>query len=350
MRSRPILPTVFALAAILALPATGMAGGNPQASFSTTLGGCYVQGTVSDIAGNQLRIKHRSANGALKKTHTFDVPLGVYEIGCPGPGVVIADSFQFFEGSATTPFRTFTVPELTLRTDRFNDRVSGTATRAAQVYLSASTCDAAFFGCTSFPAEPVPVDPTTQRFARNLPEDITGTWSFDVRWEKGGDSVWLHQRVAGILVRPGSAVVGRAGALIGRSVVVSVRRGQKTGIGTATTKQEARFSTTIRRSGSPMPVRAGDLVSSDIAADATLVVPATSISLDGGFVVGRCFKSRRVTVLLYDAGGAWKGVTSATSNATGHWTTTAAPSAGWRVQAWCANVRGDTIRLDLLAN
>jgi len=99
-----------------------------------------------------------------------------------------------------------------------------------------------------------------------------------------------------------------------------------------------------------MKVRAGDLVSSSIAGDAVMTVPATSIELISGGVAGRCFKNAPVTALFRNAAGVFQPHLTSATDATGHWAVTVGLDAGWKVDAYYGNANGDAIRLQLVAS
>jgi hypothetical protein len=194
-----------------------------------------------------------------------------------------------------------------------------------------------------------PVNAQTHRFSYHSGEDVKGGWSADLVWTKAGDTIHLVQRVAQLVVQPGSATVLGTGRRVGDVAAVAVHRGDTFGLAAPHTKADASFKARVKLHGAPMKVRKGDVVISSIAPDAIMNVPATSISLTGTGVEGRCFKNRIVTILVHDAIGGLQGWGSAPTDPTGHWTLDVTVNAGWIVDAYCPDAVGDAIRLHLLA-
>ena len=269
MRLRTLLPALLGLA-LLAPTGTAQAatpaGPGPSTSLSLSLGSCGLSGTATGIAADQLTIKHRSSTGALKASRTVDTSGGIWLVACSGPRIRGGDRLRLFSGDATSPFRTFTVPELTLRTDRANDRVVGTALRTSSIAVRVIGCDAAGFACTANLPQATPVNPDTDRFSVET-EDLKGGWRVELGWVKGQDEVSLTQQVAQVIVQPGQAKVDGWAQRPGVRVAVSLRRGQKMGLTSPVATTDAAFQGTLRRGGSPMTVRSS--MSSPPAAPAT---------------------------------------------------------------------------------
>jgi len=211
-------------------------------------------------------------------------------------------------------------------------------------------CDAAFFGCTTRPTVIDAVDPDTHRFVYTHDENITGTWSVALIWSRSGDTIRLDRRFQRLVVRPGSATVSGVGRTSGQSVALSIRRGQAIGLANPTTTADAGFSATVRRNGQPdegaqgrpgllehrrgrVPDRAGDQ-------------HRAGSRRRGGTMLQESTGERAVP----GADGSFQNVGSTMSDATGAWSDDVPVSAGWIIQAWCGNAKGDAILLRLVAN
>lgn len=341
----------------LTVPAgASAAGSEPAGSPTTTLrariGSCQFSGIAANIPGDTLVVRHRSASGALKATHTLDVSGGGWDVECPGPKVAIGDRIQFFQQGETTPFRVRTIPALVLRPDRVLNQIRGSVTGTPdKVEVEYDQCDPAILACTvAGTLTDIAIDPATGRFSELINDDLRGTTLVILQWFKGSDRIQLLQFAARLVVRPGSATVSGFGSKAGQKVSLSLRRGQAIGLASPTTTSSASFRALFKRAGSPMNARAGDRVSASFASDAVLTVPQTRIELVPGGVEGRCFKNADVTVVFYGADGELQDWTTVQSDDTGEWAVTATILAGTTIKAWCSNLRGDAVLVQLLAN
>jgi hypothetical protein len=330
-----------------AAPVSAGSGAIPGVTVSATIGQCGLEGKAENIGA--FRLKHRSASGALKATYGVNASGGTWGTMCSSPRIAGGDKLLFFELGHSTPFQTLTIPKLVLKTDRVHDKVRGTAPGVTTVSLSLTSCDVAFHGCTGRPSAHVPVNPITHRFTYSAGENVTGGWEATLVWTKGPLLVRFSQRTAQLVVQPGSATVGRTGQTAGQSVAVSVRRGQNVGLANPTTKSDASFSALVKRGGAPMKVRTDDVVSSSIAGDAVLTVPETWIELDGANIEGHCFKNRPVTVFVRDAAGGFQDAYMDSTDLNGSWSHAQVLQAGWTVDAYCGNAKGDALKLHLVA-
>lgn len=350
-RARTFVATL-ALALTASLAPSVASAGAPDVELYLAMGACAIDGTAEGINLDELTIKHRGADGKLKATHVADVSGGIIETGCPGPVIRPGDKLALIEGGETTPFRTFTVPTMRLTQDRVNDTLSGKVTGGvSEVGVRVSLCDAGLVGCTGTPQFQAPVG-GTGAFSVDAGEDLSGTTIVDLEWRKGGDSVSYIQRTGRLLIIPGSATITGAGSKAGQSVTVTVKRGTKIGSATTTTSANASLRARIKRDGAAMPLKAGDKVSATFSSDAKLTVPVTSLAYDGSkFADGRCFANGDLRLAVYDDTGLWQGFGSATAAADGTWSSeVGAVAAGWRIDAWCANAKGDAIRLRLVVS
>jgi hypothetical protein len=322
----------------------------PAVTIRAFINDCAASGQSDDITGNTLIVKHRSAAGELRASHTLAVPFGDWELPCPGPRIRTGDRLQFFEEGSVSPFREFTVPELRIRTDRVANRIQGVAPDSpSEVLMSYLACDAAMWLCNKTMAEPIDVDPGTGRYDEPAGLDITGTTKAVLIWRKGLDSAVLTQAAGRLVVRPGSAAVSGTGSKVEQPVALSLRRGQAIGRATVTTGPNASFSATIKRAGSPMKAKVGDVISASFSSDAVLTVPASSLGIVPDGVAGRCFKNRQVIVLVRTATGQLDKVLDTMTGPTGRWSVDMVPSAGFTVEAWCNNAKGDAIVQKIVA-
>jgi hypothetical protein len=342
MRFRqPFLAILLGLVSLV--PGTPALAGSPGVSLQLQIGGCRLSAETSNIPDNTLTVVHRAANGSLKATHTLDVSIGGFVIDCPGPRFRSGDKITLRTGAAKTRLRTFTVPDLTIKTDRGFDKVTGTTTGVTSVDVRFELCGVAGFGCTAFTEAEVPVNPTTHRWSVTSTEDLRGGSEVMVIWEKGSDRVLRLQRIAQVIVSPGSAIVVGTGRADGRAEAVTLRRGDRLVLANPVTNANAGFRTKLKRNGAPVPVRKGDIITSSVAGDATFVVPTTALEVTGDGVAGKCRRGQRLTVLLKSPEGNVVFGHLLQADATGDWSLTTALPAGGSVESWCATSAGDAI-------
>ena len=338
---RPLAAILLGLACLV--PAAPTLAGEPGVSLNMEIGACRYAAETSRIPDDTLTVVHRSAGGALKAKHTFDVSIGGFVVECPNPRVRTGDRIELRIGTAKTLLRTFTVPALTLTTARAFDRVKGKAPGVTSVSVEVTLCDVAFFGCTGLSAATVPVDPSTRAWSYTTDEDAKGGSYATVRWAKGSDQVYRTQRFAQLIVTPGSATVRGTGRTDGIRETVSLRRGDRLGSATPRTTPTAGFSATLKRSGAPMKVKAGDVLSSTIAGDATVTVFPTSLRLVPGGVEGTCRKNGAVTVMVRNADGAVFFGYQPLVDGSGHWEVSDTLPIGGTVESFCATKAGDVV-------
>jgi hypothetical protein len=324
-------------------PGAPTLAGEPAVKLQVEINACNYSGDTSGIPDDTLTVIHRSSGGALKAKRTFDVSGAGFSVGCPGPRVRTGDRLELRTGAAKTLLRTFIVPALTIATARAFDRVSGKAPGVTSVTVQVVICDVAFFGCTGSIEEAVSVNPSTRKWTFTSPDEVKGGAYATVTWAKGGDKVSRTQRFAQLLVRPGSAMVVGVGRTSGIKEVVSLRRGDRLGSANPRTTASATFSATIKRSGTPMKVKTGDVLSSTIAGDATVTVFPTSLSQGVGGLEGTCRKNGAVTVMIRSAEGEVLFGYTPDVGTDGGWELDVALPVGGSVEAFCATKAGDAI-------
>ena len=170
-------------------------------------------------------------------------------------------------------------------------------------------------------------------------------------WAKGIDSVLLAQWAPRLVIESGRPTVTGTGAKAGQEVTVSVKRGSRVGTGTATARVNGDFTARITRNGSPMKLKAGDVVSAGFSTDAKLTVPVMTLAYDGltEIASGRCFTNSLLDVVVRTSEGRYENANRVTSTATGEWqASVGSTGAGWTLSAWCPNARGDEVKTTLL--
>jgi hypothetical protein len=151
-------------------------------------------------------------------------------------------------------------------------------------------------------------------------------------------------------VRIGSATVTGVGPRARATATVSLRRDGSTTTASRKTAQDASFSVSLKRAGAPLKVRAGDRISSTIAGNASMTVPAVPITVTPGGATGTCFKQQQYNVILRAADGSYMAGASGTTGTNGTWDLGTAIQAGWTVHVWCANGKGDVVRRSVVVN
>lgn len=343
MRARPLLPAITALA--LLLPATPALAGSPtpKANVDVTINDCDFTGEASLTSGNQLIVKHTSASGALRAKHTVTVDGGDWAVDCPGPKVRPGDKLILTQKGSATPFRTFTVPALTITTDRVRNRVSGNAPGVSSVDILLTGCDVTGTACTSGLTAGVPVAPGTGAYTEVTMDDLLGGAWATVVWRKNADTVKRDQHFAQVIVRPGKAAISGFGRTSGIQASVTVRRAGTNAVGTTTTGPDAAFTTTAKRNGAKRTVKVGDKITSTVASDASFTVPTTSLTPIVGGVEGTCAANGSVGVLYRALTGEINFSFHPLVEGDGHWEVLQSVPADTIVEAWCATDAGDAI-------
>jgi hypothetical protein len=346
----PVALSAAALAIASLLPATPVVAGpppKPTISVQGVLHSCFVSGSTSLGGGDTLVIKHRRADGTLRTTHTIPLTGGSWVIPCPNPRLAPGDKLQFFEQGETTPFRVFTVPRLRLTLDRVADKIRGAAPGTPdEVSLLVTTCTSAGSDCEPDPIVPITPGPDGGTFSRSRP--ISARNAATLYWTRGADSIELWVYAARLLVMPGRPTVLGWGGTIGERVKVTLTRGTRIGTARPKVDESGFFEGTIRRNGSPMTIKVGDVISAPIASDATLKVPPFNLWTSEDAINGRCFKGGEIDLrVLTSEGGLLAEGTAQAESEFGTWTReTGLLERGRQIQAWCANKKGDILYLE----
>lgn len=346
----PVALSAAALAIASLLPTTPALAGpppTPTVSVQGVIGTCNLSGSTSLGAGDTLVIKHRRADGTLRATHTRPLSSGSWNVFCTNPRLAPGDKLQFFEQSETTPFRVFTVPRLQLTLDRVTDQVRGAAPGSPDtVSLVVSTCTIQGGDCEPGPTLSITPAPGDGGFRRSRP--ISSRTTATLTWTRGADTIQRRAYAARLLVVPGTAAVLGWGGTIGERVKVTLTRGTRTGTANPKVDGNGLFQAAIRRNGALMTIKVGDVISSPVAADATLKVPPFNLWTSEGAVNGRCFKGGEVYFMIFNSESRYLGKGTAQAESEfGTWTQeTDLLQPGGKVQAWCANKKGDVLLLD----
>jgi hypothetical protein len=246
------------------------------------------------------------------------------------------------------------VPRLTIAVDRVTDVLSGEGPPNSQVRVAVQQCAPGLGICAAGLVDTVPTgaDGSYSHDASGL-GDLDGWGAGAVRWETPLEDAFVQRfRLAPYLVvAAGSAVVDGVGTP-GAVLHVQLRRsGQIRARATATpVGPDGRWQATFRRDGQPVPVKVGDRVTSDLAADADLFVRAVSIQADLGAdtAAGRCYPNGLLGVRFYRPNGTERVGARAygLADAGGDFSLTDLGflGHGWSMRLLCANAAGDTVR------
>lgn len=340
-------------ALILALVAAGPAVAASPAGFSVSVEGRLGRCALTGLAGAvnlTFDLEHRARSGALRDTYqvTSDSD-GRWTASCFAQPLLGGDTLAFSTVGSSAPFKTITVPRIRLTLDRVGDRITGRSPGDATPDIALDRCGPAGLGCVEVDTFDGLADPTTGAFAWDLGRDVRGAWRARMIVQVGFDRWHLDRLFPFVQVTLGSATVAGDGAPFLGPVSVGLRRGTKTGTMSTTADRGGFFSGTIRRAGTPMKVRTGDVISSGLAADVRFTIPVASIALEPGVVSGRCFPRQRVIVRGTSGDGFTIEQTSVIASTVGAWAVTLAFASGWSVDAYCATRRGDVLVLRAVA-
>lgn len=279
-----------ALVMMATVPTIASAATRPI-TFFAFIGDECIQGNASD--GAIVHVVWRDADGTLKanKTLTADGSNDGYFSACgSGPDVVVekGDRLRANDGTST---HSLVVPELTAQGNRVRDVYKGRGPAGQYVKLICAFSNG--------------FEPCMQTWKIRV--NAEGQWSFKPGWDVGagetmllqwksavGDAIITIATPAILTVRIGSAhLVGvtRDGA----PAAIVLRRGPSFDIrattNVASSPVDGEFTGKLRnQAGNKVNVRAGDLISSDIAPDLEWIVPDIQASGDSstGHVTGRC--------------------------------------------------------------
>lgn len=279
---------IATLALVAACLATGPASAAPRFTFEARLGDPCLAGTGPADASLTVTL---SRGGTVRQTMLTDTETDGVWFGCFDAGMVrVGDVIRATDGAVA---RWWTVPNLTIVTDRATDIASGKAPRGGIRWLYALSC-AGFGSCGAY----------------STPIAVTGSggWSVDLASHmdlRGGDDLqleWLSASGDSLIGRaevPYLRVWGQHGTVSGvgvpkQPVTVTLRTSAGTVRATAhatASGQDATFSGTFKNTAgvTVVPV-VGDRITADLASDATMLWSAITVKASAAtdIVSGSC--------------------------------------------------------------
>jgi len=153
------------------LAVTSLAAAADAASFSIVFR-VDAETSVTGTASHDFRIQHRGTGGAV--VQQFDVDIagnGQYEV-CFDDDMSAGHQLRAFRKSGG-PKVSFTIPMLTVRTDRVADKVKGSAPANKQVKVRLYDCSRLTFMCVHKGTATVPVN-KAGKYARDMTSIFDG--------------------------------------------------------------------------------------------------------------------------------------------------------------------------------
>ena len=317
----------------------------PWVSVTGIIGTCNLSGSASLGTDASFRIKHRRADGSLIKTTTVVPVAGQWELPCPGPAVTAGQRVEFFRGSETTPFRVFRVPRFEFLPDRAKEILRGVATRKPDtVGVTVSACDPSGTDCEKIADANVEPSPSTGAWSLPI-GDLRGGDRLSALWSKGMDNLYASGAVGQLVVTPGRRAITGGAPTPGRTVTVTLRRGSWTATGRTTVDVFGTFSVVLRRNGTRITPKVGDVVTADVASDAKVTVPSSFLTSGESDILGRCFKNALVTIIVRDPDGRPTHTSTQVAFEDGSFGDPYVLGPDERFDAYCANQRGDVLHL-----
>jgi hypothetical protein len=346
-RATAVATALLALAWLVPSAPAAAASAAPTIWVRGTLGSCDYNGFAGG-AGNVIVVRHRKADGTLRKKHTVEIqPGGLWSVACPGPTLASGDELRVYSESGQTLYYTLTIPALNLVLDRVGNVVKGRFPGGAdEVWLDRGFCDVATFVCDLQKQDELTA-PDGDTFDLVGPVDAAD-WAV-LEWWRGGDRIQRVSSAARLVVKPGTSKVQAMGGTFGKQVFVTLKRGAKIGRGSAKIGPDRFAKVTIRRNGAPMSIKVGDVISASVASDAKLTVPPFNLYPTEDAINGRCFKGGSVAYRI--TSGAGQVLSEGTTTGDPGFGTWSHPEAnlqsGNKVAAWCANAKGDVLELHI---
>ena len=282
------------------LPAVAAAATKPT-KFDVVIGDECVSGVGIDDA--TLKLVWRDSAGGLKAKVTMSIsPSGTWEYCSASEVIQAGDRVKATVGSIT---HLLIIPELTLFQNRVTDIYKGRGPAGQMVRLICGLSNG--------------FEPCVQTWRIRV--NAEGKWSYKPGWDVlGRDNMYLRWRseagdkVNVISIAPYvTATIGKAGFIWatrpGASATVVIRDPSTLDVrGTATTvgsPLDGSFIGQFRNQlGQKVKVRAGDILSSDIAADLDYVIGDIHATADTGtqHVTGQCPEEMQFYVIAYHNG------------------------------------------------
>jgi hypothetical protein len=294
---------IASLAAALLLPASVSAVPSPAATPTLDVGYGECWADVENLAPKaKVTGILRNKQGSLKGQDTDRATVnGDADLCFPRP-IVGGDTITLRVGG--TVIRRFTIPTLGVRPDRDTDVVTLRGTPGSTFNVERADCTVAGLACAAWETREFTMPPSgTDAWDLDGIQDITGGDRFYLEWvSPKGDVVSIYTAAPHLQVFIGrSRAFGNANP--GTAVTVRLRRGGTlVGQGSATADAGYDYATTLRKNGSPVTVRQGDIVRGSFASDA--VLPATlTMEIDGDGIVGACLPEVDVRLALRSGDG-----------------------------------------------
>lgn len=341
---------IWLLALTVALLTVGVGAGSATAAlvgyrFNITPGATCVGGY--GVAGETLTVVLRARDGARLARRTLVVTSdnGFFQ-ACLGttisPGMTLV-----LKG--TYGGHTAVVPRFDARVDRVTNRLTGHAPPGTQLQGMVNECYPRRCGPTSL--TPFHLTATSEGdFSTDLGVDIDGQDFVALSFQTlAGDRIITRASAPYLVVRQPTAAAVRLWPSASGEITVTLRTAAGK-VRARTTRSVTRDRSTtfaFRRDGRAVRIRAGDRITSDLAADANLTVPGISLDVDvpGASVSGRCFASEWYSITWGPSlGDSTFSVEQANADGT---FTVALPQLerGWIVEVLCEDAHGDQLRL-----
>ncbi len=251
--------------------------------FDVGIDDCTISGEIPDAPlRSKIKVEWRSADGTLRLRETVHATFGYW-------GTDISDDcFEYGAGvqpgdviTATVKgvSRTFTVPPLTVRVDRNTDRVTGVTKASGKLIVWVRGYDSYAERRIKAAADGTYV----ADFQKGTKLDILGFDRVDVAWTNGrGDYVRNWNMAPGVRVgidRPWVVFAGQSGF----NATFKLRQapgGPVVAKAVGTVYAGTNEFLWLDRNGNEVAVHEGNQVATDVAADATFVVPTIGIGVN----------------------------------------------------------------------
>lgn len=263
------------MAAVSLLP--GAVSAAPSVTFEPVIGACNPRGQATPDLKFRLVVKSKSGAVKLDKPITTQGD-GSWAAPC-GEDIAIGDVFTAKKG--TTVLRTFTIPRIALTIDRAGDTLVGSAPKAQTVSVVVRSCEAQSMGCE------VAVDGGRDVTADGLWDwpldgivDIRGTDDVTVTWNGAkGDHVEATFYPPMLRAQWNSASVFVTGLKPGATAKVTLTRGGSVVASMTTTASRYGYAGgDLKRNGSKVRIKVGDVLRLKGVAEVELAIPAISVT------------------------------------------------------------------------
>ena len=291
-----------------------------------------------------IKVKLLRSDGRALETAHDDSTTDTWDL-CFDRVPVSGNKIQLINGSDQD--RTVTVPRLTLEVDRVNSAIKGRAPAGKTLLISYHECYPA--GCDA-PQQMATTVNGNGRYHWDLstsPIDVDGSDRVDAQYQTIHGDRFTRTTFAPVMeiIKPNKLY---AGCLPRGDTFLSLRSagGTLRAVRTFHASTDCSgFFGSFRKNGHAVNIHIGDKVSSNLAADASLVSPAMSVNGSSATVSGACIANSRYVVFISRGGSGTS--TSGTTDGTGHFSTPVTWSfiAGDGLDLICETNRGDHVRI-----